>query len=101
MGVVIDTETGQASPVPDEYFNPVPEAVTQRQARLALLEAGLLSNVSTIINAMQSPAKEVASIEWEYASQIRRDSPLITSLGGALGLTSEEIDDLFLAANLK
>lgn len=74
---------------------PVPEEITMRQARLVLLGAGLLSLVDAALNSLPSPHKEAAHIEWEYASGVRRDSPLIAQLGPALGLTAEQVDDLF------
>lgn len=77
---------------------PVPVSVTMRQARLALLAQGLLSSVDPLIDALPSPQKEAARIEWEYASEIRRDSALMAQIGAALSLTSTQIDDLFIAA---
>lgn len=75
--------------------------VTNRQARLALLQSGLLDAVNTTINTLGSPDAQAIQIEWEYASEIRRDSPLIAGLGGMLGLTEPQIDQLFaLAATL-
>lgn len=77
----------------------VPESVTMRQARLALLGAGLLSQVNSALNALPSPHKEAALIEWEYALDVRRDHQLITSLKSSLGLTDEDLDNLFLTAS--
>ena len=76
----------------------VPQAVTQRQARLALLAAGLLAAVQPALDSLPSPQREAAQIEWDWASTIKRDSPLIVSVGAALGLTDEQIDALFIAA---
>lgn len=80
---------------------PVPQEVTMRQARLALLDANLLNAVDAAIDAMQSPAREQAIIEWEYSSTVKRDSHLISELMPALGLTEQQVDDLFIAATLK
>lgn len=77
---------------------PVPEAVSMRQARLALLGAGLLGAIDAAINSLPSPQKEAAAIEWDYASDVRRDSPLLESLAPALGLTDAQIDALFITA---
>jgi hypothetical protein len=77
---------------------PVPQTVTMRQARLALLAAGKLAAVATAIAALPSPQKDAAQIEWEYASTIDRASPLISSLATALGLDDEALDALFLQA---
>jgi len=73
--------------------------ITPRQARLALLQAGLLSQVGPAINSLESPAKETAQIEWEYATSIERSSEWINQLGGALGLDENGIDDLFKTAS--
>ena len=76
----------------------VPRAVTMRQARLALLGAGLLDDVETAINAMSDPAKTAARIEWDYSSELQRGHALVASLGAALGLTSGQVDSLFTTA---
>lgn len=72
--------------------------VSMRQARLALLGAGKGGVVDTALSKLPSPMKEAAQIEWEYASTIRRDSPLIAQLGPAIGMTDEQVDALFEAA---
>jgi len=72
-------------------------AVTMRQCRLALKNQGLLATVQSNIDALS----EDSQIEWEYSAAVERKSPLVTSLGGALGLTEVQLDDLFkLAATL-
>lgn len=73
---------------------PVPSSITPRQARLALLGAGLLSNVTTAIAA----ADEATKIAWEFATYVKRDNPIIAAMAAQLGLTSAQVDDLFRAA---
>lgn len=73
-------------------------ACTQRQARLALLGAGLLSGVQSAIEAMPSEQATMAQIEWEYASEIRRDSALVAGVGSALGMSDAALDALFAYA---
>jgi len=77
---------------------PVPNAVTMRQARLALLQAGKLADVDAAILALPSPEKEQAQIEWEYATEIKRDNALVTKLASALGLDAPALDALFTMA---
>ena len=77
---------------------PVPEVVTMRQARLALLGAGLLAQVEAAIASMPEPYKTAASIEWEYSNALQRSNPLVAQLGAALGLDDAEIDALFVEA---
>lgn len=72
----------------------VPQSVTMRQARLALLAAGLLDSVQTAIAA----AGAAAGIEWEYAQTVDRDYGLVPAMAAALELTDEQLDALFIAA---
>lgn len=76
----------------------VPESVTMRQCRIALLDAGLLDAVQSSIATMPGTEGERARIDWEYALEVRRDWPLINALGSQLGLTEQQIDELFIAA---
>ena len=87
-----------------EYVEPVvpvviPIKVTMRQARLALLQVGLLGSVQTSIDAMTGPEGDAARIEWEYAQELRRDHPLTQTLSGSLGLSSAQLDQLFITAS--
>lgn len=79
--------------------DPVPVAVTMRQARLALLSAGMLAQVNAAIAGMPGAEGEAARIEWEYAQDVRRDSPLVAALVGDIGLADEDLDSLFIDAS--
>lgn len=78
---------------------PPPSAVTMRQARLALLQAGKLNDVAEAIAGLPSPQKEAAQIEWEYSTEVKRDSALVTQLAPALGLDAAALDALFTQAS--
>lgn len=72
--------------------------VTRRQARLALLGAGLLDDAEAALNNIAEPQRTAALIEWQDASVFQRDHPLIAAIGGALGLSETQVDDLFRTA---
>lgn len=72
----------------------VPASVSARQARLALLAAGLLAEVQAAV----AVAGGALAIEWEYATEIERASPMVSNIGAALGLTEAQIDVLFIDA---
>ena len=74
--------------------NPVPQQVTMRQARLELLERGLLDDVEAVITA----AGREAQIQWEYASVVERSNPAIAIVQQQQGMTDAQIDDLFREA---
>lgn len=90
---VIDTEENLFSVLRDNNVPPY-APVSSRQARLALLQAGLLDEVETMIQQGDQATK----IAWDYATQIDRSHPLVVQLAQALGLTKQQLDDLFNAA---
>lgn len=76
----------------------VPTSVTMRQARLALLATGALAGVDAFIDALPSPQKEAARIEWEFAATVDRSSDLVVALAAALDLDAAALDALFTQA---
>ena len=84
--------------VPVAEVNGVPQVVSMRQARLALLQAGLLAGIDAAIAGLPEPQKTAALIEWEYSSEVHRDKAFVQTLGAALGLPGAALDALFIAA---
>lgn len=84
---------------PPTDVNGVPQVVTMVQAQLALLGAGLLDKVDAVIASIPGDQGRAAQIEWSKAANVHRDHALIAALQGALGLTGEQIDALFVAAS--
>jgi len=75
----------------------VPTVVTMRQARLALLQRGLLSQVKTAV----ANSGQAAQIEWATSNTVERNRAFVQSIATGLGLTDAQLDDLFrLAATL-
>lgn len=85
--------------------DPVPPAevksVTMRQARLALLQVGKLSEVETAIENLEEPSRTMAKIEWEYSQEVHRDKDLVKFLAPSLGLSEEDLNQLFTLAATK
>lgn len=73
---------------------PTPQVITMRQARLQLLKVGLLDDVEALVALDRK-----SQIEWEYANEVYRQSPLIESIKEAMSLTDEQIDNMFLEAS--
>jgi len=74
------------------------KSVTMRQARLALLGAGMLSTVNSMLASMTGAQGEAARIEWEYSQEVQRDRGLVQALGTQMGMTEAQLDALFTAA---
>lgn len=95
IGWLWDGQTLTPPPAPTPS---VPASVTMRQARLALLGAGLLDDVDAAINGLPSPQKEAARIEWDYSNEVQRHNSFTSMLGAGLGLSAAQIDQLFIQA---
>lgn len=87
-------------PKPSEMPKPVPQSVTPRQLRLALIDSNIsLDNIISMINKIpDSQQKTKALTEWEYATKFERKHPLINTIGLQLKLSEEQIDELFRTA---
>ena len=75
---------------------PLPETIREidaRRLRLALHQLNLLDTVETAIAALGRDAQ----IEWEYATIIKANYPLVISLSSELGLNVSEIFDIAIA----
>lgn len=79
---------------PEPLPEPTPQVITMRQARLQLLEVGLLDDVEALVAIDRK-----SQIEWEYANEVYRQSPLVESVKEAMSLTDEQIDEMFLKAS--
>ena len=80
--------------VEPEPITIIPQVITMRQTRLQLLEDGLLDEVELLVSSDKK-----SQIEWEYASSVERQSPLIKVIGVQLKLTDEQLDTMFIKAS--
>lgn len=79
---------------------PIPEAVAMWQARSVLIDAGLLDDVDAYIAAIPDPVlQKKAKAKWEYSNTVQRHDALLAGLASSLGLTEEQIDEMFIAAS--
>lgn len=72
--------------------------VSMRQARIALFDAGLLPDIDAAIAAAPAGIKEKLLLEWEYATELERNSASVNMIFAQLGKTDDEIDALFKTA---
>lgn len=87
------------APPPEPTY--VPQQVTRRQGRLALLEVGKLDDVEAAIAAIADPAeRRAAEIEYE-ADTWERSNAFLQSMWAQLGGTESELDSLFILASEK
>ena len=79
------------APFPADVIPPPIRVIDARRLRLALLQLNLLTTVSTAIAGLGDAAK----IDWEYATFIREDYPLVLALSTNLKL---DINAIFTTA---
>jgi hypothetical protein len=84
--------TANAQPV-------VPQSVSMRQFRLGLLAINKLDAALPAIDALESPAREMAQIAWDSGGDVRRDDAWVAQIAPALSLDASGLDDLFIVAS--
>lgn len=76
---------------------PVPQKLSRAQARGALILAGLIDHVQPAIDAIEDPLQRaLAQNDWDNRLEFERPHPQLLAIAGALGLTDEQIDNLFI-----
>jgi hypothetical protein len=74
-----------------------PLIITPRQIRVALILSNIsLDTVDAAIQNLEEPDRSIAKASWEYSTEIDRDDPFINEVGALMGLTKEQIDNLFI-----
>lgn len=77
----------------------VPDSVTRRQARQALILAGKFNLVQPAIDAIQDPTQRaLMQSEWDDSQVFERNRPALIQMTQALGMTSQQVDALFITA---
>ena len=77
----------------------VPQVVTPRQMRVALIMSGTsIASIEAMINALNEPDQSIVRTTWEYSTEFKRDNEILNSMAGSLGMTETDIDNLFILA---
>ena len=76
---------------------PLVTQVTAYQAKIQLSRSGFYDSVVTTVNTSDNPELKIA---WEVATTFERNSSFILALQPELGLTDDQVDDLFQQASL-
>lgn len=75
----------------------VPQEVSRFQGRAALIQAGHMAAIQAYIDA---PTTDIMVKEaWANVTVFRRQSLMMLTVASVLGLSEEELDNLFIAAH--
>ena len=85
-------KSGQALEVitDPEPPTPQPRSIDMRRLRLALLQMDLLDSIDAVIAGQERSAQ----IEWEFATNVQSDHPLVVQIATAMSLNINQIFDL-------
>lgn len=78
-----------------EIDEPVPPTIEIRQAKMILNSLGLLKTIENLIKQ----ENELVQILWNDAATFERTNPVLNAMAIKLGLTSDELDSMFIEAN--
>ena len=81
---------GGNTPKPAEPIAPPVRTIDARRLRLALFQLKLLDKVEAAISTLD----RAAQVNWEYATEIKEDHPLVEALATDLGLDTDAIFDI-------
>jgi len=73
----------------------IPISVSPRQIRQALTRAGLRASVEAAVLAGDPDLKDW----WEFSTQFERVNTQVTAMGSTLGVTEQQLDDLWILAS--
>ena len=102
-GDYLVTDFGNGNVLRELRFVPatsgIPQKVTRRQGKQALSINGKLSLVQPAIDAIADAAERaMIQIEWDDSQEFERTRPSVIAIGTAIGLSSSQLDDLFVLA---
>lgn len=97
---IINVQTGEVTYSAEELAAQaapiLPSVISPRQCRLMLLQMNMLQTVEDMITQQDQATK----IAWEYATEFRRDHPLLLALAANLQLDSAALDNFFIGASV-
>lgn len=95
-GPQVDVYYGGVKLVPWMMDAPIPQQVPMWAVRTVLQNDGLFDQADALVKASTDNALKNV---WEYGNFADRNSNAIATLSAALGLTSEQVDQMFIDAN--
>lgn len=89
----------RAKPVLEDIKDLVPSVVSKAQGKAALVLKGKFEGVVGYIDSLPEPDHTLAQIAFNDTNDWRRDSPFLNNAANHLGLSDEDLDELFKTAN--
>ena len=98
--VIIGVDNGGRILFSEKKHDAIVLSVTRAQGKAALIRAGLWQGVVDFVNSISDPVeKAVAEVALNDTTHWQRTSPFLNEAANALGLTDEQLDQLFIEAS--
>lgn len=76
-----------------DFSQPAPiPTLTPRQIRFVLNNVGLRQNVESMVSQADQTTKDW----WEFSQQYEHDHPVLIAMANNLGLTSQQVEQMFI-----
>lgn len=88
-----------ATPLFEDFVEPVPVSISRAQGKAAMLLDGLLEQVQEYIESLEGTERAMAELAFNDTNEWRRDSPFLNHVANVLEISEERIDELFVSAS--
>lgn len=93
-----DGEKAVLIPAPEPEPPTVPAVVSSAKGKVVLIRAGLWQSVLDYVAAIPDPEQRaIAEVALHGTQEWSRNSPFMAAISSALGVTEEQMDQLFVA----
>jgi hypothetical protein len=93
------TETATPEQIAAAQKEAVPNEVALWKLRFVLSQMQLEQSVAEAISLLEEPQRTAATYIWNFGTAVDRDSNTVIFIKTALGLTEQEVDNIFIQAN--
>lgn len=93
---VIELTSEEIAELPGPQEPAAPTSISPRQIRQVLTAAGLRASVESMVAAGDQDLKDW----WMFSTAFEREHPVLVSMAQALGLSAEQVEDLFEQASI-
>lgn len=96
--LIAEVEATYVPPAPEPVY--VPQQITRAQGKAALIMQGLWDAVLDYVASIQDPTQRaLANVALHDTSTWERSSPFLNAAAAGFGMTSEQLDALFIQAS--
>ena len=79
----------------------VPESISQMKLRKQLILSDIsIASIDALIQSLPQPNRDLIYTMWEYALVFDRHNPELNAMAGMLGVTQQQLDEIFINGNL-